>query len=301
MWKSVSEKASDCWTAITEFFSPATTWFSDLFGEISQTVSDVFYNIGVIASGCWDIIELAWNGACTWFDENVIQPISGFFTDLWTDIETLASDAWEGIKEVFSEVGKYLEDTFSDAWEGVVKVFSPLGEVFTDIKNGVVSVFTTVVNGLIDGINKVITKPFNAINDALKLMKEIKIANIKPFSGLKTIHVPQIPKIPVETKAEGGLVDRGQMFIAREAGPELVGSIGRKTAVANNEQIVASVSRGVAEANSEQNSLLREQNSLLRELLEKSGNVYLDGKKITASVEKHQRERGRTIIVGGAV
>jgi hypothetical protein len=40
----------------------------------------------------------------------------------------------------------------------------------------------------------------------------------------------------------------GQMFIAREAGPELVGSIGRRTAVANNDQIVESVSRGVYQA-----------------------------------------------------
>ena len=101
--------------------------------------------------------------------------------------------------------------------------------------------------------------------------------------------------------ATGGFPTTGEMFVAREAGPELVGSIGRKTAVVNNEQIVSSVSRGVAEANSEQNSLLREQNSLLRAMLEKETSVSLDGKKVTEIVEKHQRNRGRTIVVGGAV
>ena len=40
----------------------------------------------------------------------------------------------------------------------------------------------------------------------------------------------------------------GQLFIAREAGPELVGTIGGHTAVVNNDQIVASVSDGVARA-----------------------------------------------------
>ena len=44
------------------------------------------------------------------------------------------------------------------------------------------------------------------------------------------------------------MVDAGQMFIAREAGPELVGSIGRKTAVANNDQIVEGIRQGVYEA-----------------------------------------------------
>ena len=38
------------------------------------------------------------------------------------------------------------------------------------------------------------------------------------------------------------------MFVAREKGPELVGSIGNKTAVMNNGQIVASVSAGVYDA-----------------------------------------------------
>lgn len=40
----------------------------------------------------------------------------------------------------------------------------------------------------------------------------------------------------------------GQMFIAREAGPELVGTIGSRSAVVNNDQIVKSVSAGVYRA-----------------------------------------------------
>lgn len=48
--------------------------------------------------------------------------------------------------------------------------------------------------------------------------------------------------------ANGGLPNMGQMFVAREAGPELVGTIGGHTAVMNNNQIVASVSDGVFNA-----------------------------------------------------
>lgn len=48
--------------------------------------------------------------------------------------------------------------------------------------------------------------------------------------------------------ARGGLPSAGQMFIAREAGPELVGKIGNHTAVMNNGQIVDSVKAGVYEA-----------------------------------------------------
>lgn len=48
--------------------------------------------------------------------------------------------------------------------------------------------------------------------------------------------------------ARGGFPDTGQMFIAREAGPELVGRIGRRTAVANNDQIVQGIASAVRSA-----------------------------------------------------
>ena len=53
---------------------------------------------------------------------------------------------------------------------------------------------------------------------------------------------------PITAYAGGGLPNEGQMFVARESGPEMVGTIGGHTAVMNNDQIVASVSSGVYEA-----------------------------------------------------
>ena len=53
---------------------------------------------------------------------------------------------------------------------------------------------------------------------------------------------------PIQKYAAGGSPGMGQMFIAREAGPELVGTLGGNTAVMNNDQIVASVSAGVYKA-----------------------------------------------------
>ena len=48
--------------------------------------------------------------------------------------------------------------------------------------------------------------------------------------------------------ADGGFPKQGELFIAREAGAEMVGSINNKTAVANNDQIVDGISAGVAKA-----------------------------------------------------
>ena len=48
--------------------------------------------------------------------------------------------------------------------------------------------------------------------------------------------------------AQGGFPGMGELFVAREAGPELVGTMGGRTAVANNDQIVEGIKRGVYEA-----------------------------------------------------
>lgn len=209
MWDSISGFASDAWEDIKSFFSPAIEWFSELFGEIEQTIDDIFYNIGVIAEGCWDVIEEAWRIASNWFDENVIQPISDFFSGMWDEVKSAASDAWEGIKTVFSNVASFFGDIFSEAWEKVVGVFSVAGDIFVDIKEGILTAFKEVVNGIITGINNVVAIPFNGINSALSAIKYINIMGLTPFSGLQLIHVPQIPYL-----AQGAVLPPNKPFMA---------------------------------------------------------------------------------------
>lgn len=284
MWDGIVQGFTDAWTKVEEFFAPVTDWFTELWDSVSQTVSDIFYDVQVLATGIWDVVEVAWDEFVTWVDENVITPISDFFSDLWEDISTWASDcwedikapfivaadwfdenvitplsnicsdlwddfvkgatdAWQGVKDTFNTVSTFFSDTFSEAWQKIVDVFSVAGDIFTDIKDAVVSAFKYIVNELIIGLNKAIAKPFNAINDALMKIKEIEIFDMKPFKNLREINVPVIPML-----ANGGMVDVGQLFIARESGPEMVGTIGHKTTVANNTQIVSAVSVGVFNA-----------------------------------------------------
>lgn len=53
---------------------------------------------------------------------------------------------------------------------------------------------------------------------------------------------------PITRYASGGSPQSAELFMAREAGPELVGRIGSRTAVVNNTQIVSSVAAGVRQA-----------------------------------------------------
>ena len=200
---------ASCWESIKMIFAPAIEWFSELFSSIWQTISDVFYNVGVIASGCWEIIKAVWGLVSGWFDENVIQPVSEFFSGLWNGFTEAASQAWEAVKEIFGKVASFFEEVFSDAWEGVVAVFSVAGEIFTDIKDGILTAFKAVVNGIIRGLNSAISVPFSGINAALQKIRDISIMGLTPFSGLRTISVPQIPYL-----AKGAVLPANKPFLA---------------------------------------------------------------------------------------
>lgn len=76
---------------------------------------------------------------------------------------------------------------------------------------------------------------------AIKIPVTIDDSNLASYNPVGTTY-------RVNAYATGGYPDMGQLFVAREAGPELVGNIGNRPAVANNDQIVQAVSQGVAMA-----------------------------------------------------
>lgn len=99
--------------------------------------------------------------------------------------------------------------------------------------------------------------------------------------------------------ASGGFPDAGQLFIAREAGAEMVGSLGGHAAVANNDQIVEGIREGVEAAMERQNQLLRRQNELLQALLEKEGSAEINVSSFYQAVNRTNQRNGKTIIPVG--
>lgn len=99
--------------------------------------------------------------------------------------------------------------------------------------------------------------------------------------------------------ASGGFPNAGQLFIAREAGAEMVGSMGGHTAVANNDQIVEGIREGVEAAMERQNQLLRRQNELLQALLEKEGSAEINVSSFYQAVNRTNQRNGKTIIPVG--
>ena len=203
-----------------------------------------------------EVVEYSLNSAISGI-ATTISKIVGFFT---TDPVTRMANEVDGQIEEFDYLISGLEiiipkieeatelmkdyngamggfDSASGAGSGLL---GNLGVVKSAI-NKIISGVETLANGVIKGINGMI----NSLNNlSFTIPDWIPGIGGKKFGlNLKTISTITLPRYE-----GGGFPDLGQMFIAREAGPELVGSIGRRTAVANNDQIVESVSRGVYQA-----------------------------------------------------
>lgn len=129
------------------------------------------------------------------------------------------------------------------------------------------SVYNNVngVNGSLGAMHDLSKNPFKVqmaesglgtvTNKVVSLAESL--ANVFSYTGktltLKTVAEAaeagaMVGKLAIGGYATGGFPAQGEMFIAREAGPELVGSIGSQTAVANNGQIIDGIRQGVAQA-----------------------------------------------------
>lgn len=97
--------------------------------------------------------------------------------------------------------------------------------------------------------------------------------------------------------ASGGTPRTGSLFLAGEAGAEIISSQSGHTSVSNRDQIAESVAQG----NEESNALLREQNDLLRRLLAKDTTVaaYISTDSIVSGLDRKNRRDGRTSVPVG--
>ena len=192
----IAELAKGCVEAVKLIWGIVSDWFNEhVIEPVKKFFTDMWNGIKDTASKAWEGIKSVWKVVSNWFNDTIIKPVGDFFTKMWNNLKNGASKAWEGIKSVFTPVVNWFKDKFTKAWTAVKNVFSTGGKIFDGIKEGIASTFKTVVNGIIRGINKVIAVPFNAINKALNKIKNISIAGAKPFGGLPTISVPQIPTL----------------------------------------------------------------------------------------------------------
>lgn len=177
-----------------------------------------------------------WNKIC-----EIAGVVGDKLKEIWGNITTWFSDIKTKAGDVVDNVGKWFSDLPNKISEGIHGIFDTVTGWFSDLKTdaeGVVSDIVSFFTSLPDKISAGWGKAKTWVSEHLPFGKEkISVSSVSAYN---------IPKL-----AGGGVVGDGQLFIANENGPELVGQHNGQTAVMNNMQIVTAVTRGVRDAMAE--------------------------------------------------
>ena len=291
-WKSFTGVFTGENEAMNHAFSSGIEDMKKDFDEFCRNFETAIQNIGIFFSTTWNNMKHYALEFALAIVMNVIKPIAVGFGTLIDGITSAFTFLWNGVVEGaniavnwviqllnkiiggINNIGQKWADMWGKAYEPIQEIEPIASDAFDGIKLDSTNCAETIEQAF-DGVGKSIEKELSATP-----IIEYKYVNAPSGSGSggnsgaltgggargsgKNMNI-------VGLYASGGFPDYGQLFIAREngAGAELVGQIGNRTAVANNDQIVEGIKGGVESANAQQNELLRQQNSLLTQILAK--------------------------------
>lgn len=254
------------WETASGIFAAIANIILAAFILAKQYVSEKFVKPVKTAMGkLWEKIKSIFGKAASWVNTKVIQPVVAKVKAMKAKVTAIASS----IKSAFSKAFSFIKSAAVTAFSGVA---SAIGNAFNKVK----SVVQGIVNGIIDGVN-IFIGGLQKVSDVASKVTD------------KDIHINTLQH--VSFAADGGVFGNGQMFVAREAGPEMVGQYGSKSAVVNNDQIVEAVSRGVAQAVSAVMSGQQGGGDT-----EVNVRLYLDGREVIKSINRAQRRAGKVLL-----
>lgn len=252
LWERVSQIFEGLWIIVQEIWILVSTWFNEfvitpvvtLFQGLWEMVSGIFTQL-------WEGIKVIWGIVSAWFNEFVITPVVGFFQGLWEAVSGFFTQLWEDIKMIWSVVSGWFDENiitpvkniFETACESIGGFFSKLWQGISEgvvgAMNAVIGSIEKAINWIVGGINGIISG-FNKVVSWAAQIAETE------FGGVELVKEVHLNRISIGGYAAGGFPETGELFLARENGiTEMVGSMGKRAAVANNNQIVDGIADGV--------------------------------------------------------
>lgn len=317
-WDSVRSSLSSGWDALRTNVSNFAESWNNFFGGIGEKAFDTWESVKN-----WFGDTLSWEnmkGKAFDFSTNFISRfveiktnVGNTFEQVKSDVSGKINDLTDTVKnfftnfDIFKAAAKFRDDIL-DFFRGIFGADENSGarKILNDVKNTFVSVFTDIKNAIqhpIDAIKGVFIGMINAVIEGINwLLDGVRQAKIE-VPGAEFLRsklgfdvpdyiefAPTIAKLNPIQLASGGMVDSGQLFLARESGPEIVAQYGGKSAVMNNQQIVQAVSDGVYRAVSQ---AMAQQNQTEKVI---QNHIYLDRKELTTQVQEQMNSNGADIF-----
>lgn len=230
---------------------------------------------GNVVKGIFKGIKDAIVGIAEWIKDHIFTPFMKGFTAAF-GIHSPSTVMAEQGKYIIDGLLKGVKDNISKFLNYIKEIPGKVLKAIGNIKNKVLQKGSDIVSGLKDGFTEKVstftsvlgTLP-ETIRNAIPNLFDVGSSIIQNFAnGFSSVHIPMphvgwdwtggsirignfsfsLPRFNLQWYAKGGFPEMGQLFIANEAGPEMVGKMGNRNAVANNNQIVDGIKNGVFEA-----------------------------------------------------
>ena len=224
---------------VFDFVNGFVQGFKDALG-IKSSLSQVFANIGIM------VVQGLINGVRSLFG-GVTQTFETMKNNVVSKFETIKNNASQKIEDMKNNIAYKFDNMRNIISDKIWNISNNISNVFSNIKNSIVN----KINEAKDGVRYAIDRIKGFFNFSWSL-PHLKIPHLswttRRATGwvadiLSALNLPtSLPKLNIEWYAEGGFPNTGDLFFANEAGPELVGNIGRRTAVANQQQITEGIS-----------------------------------------------------------
>ena len=140
----------------------------------------------------WDKIMDVLLSVAGWINDNVIQPVVGFFTGLWETISGVVTGIWDTITSIFGAIADWVMTTVIDP---VIGFFSSMGESISEVFTGVREAICTAMSAVVGVVKKPINVIIGLINTFIGGLNRIQIPNWVPGVGGKGINLPKIPTL----------------------------------------------------------------------------------------------------------
>lgn len=234
-------------------------------------------------------LEAVWGNLVKWWEDTAIYNWYNNSVKPWFDLEKwteMYSTIKTALNNVWDELVTWWNNTAIYRWynDNVKPWFNVDKWTFSGIKEGLSNAF----NSAVDAIKSIWNEFANWLNDALTFTFDgIELPNGETIASFEVC----LGKLP--TFQTGGFPEDG-LFMANHG--ELVGKFSNgRTAVANNEMIIAGIEeaayRGLARANAENNR----QEALLEELISavrEGKSIQIDGRELVSAYDERKSRNG---------
>lgn len=320
----IAQVISENWSAITEFFGniwngfyetviapvvnfittiatfiydhaikPIIDFFAPIFDAVASIAKTIIDNVVSIVSGIVkaiiaigskifeivakivEIVVALGKAIYEYAIKPIVEWVAGAFSYIY-------NNAIKPIVNILVKAGTWVyENIISPVWNKIIAFRNKAVEIFK-------SIGTTVVNFIGGSVKSVLNGIFWAIENGINFFIRMLNKAIKLINKIPGVDIGYVKELSIPRLAEGGMPQVGQMFIANEKGPELVGQIGGKSFVANQNQMLDLIDKKLQNSGGIKNATF----------IVQVGNKEI-ARQVITDLQGMAKDNGKPITIGG--